>query len=799
MLALRTIALHVSLIVISATFAAAQISGPDDPGAGLLPYSTEVGGAYESVDLATSNVNVRIPVRSKTGKIPFEFSFTGNFHPWIASILHGQQWNITAGLVPGPSGLLGGRLSSLGQNDTQCVNNIDYEQIIYGIVDGTGALHSVSPPGAIVHSNALCGQTSATVTANDGSGFSASITAALPLTYTLYDKSGDELTANYTTHAQTLTDPDSVTMQKTYTNWPLAGSYIDTLGQSAVSFSLGDPTGTPDNYTFTGGDGNTQTYRITYTPYTTATHFLCTSPPAVGEANQQTIYLPTTIEFLTTGETYTMKYEQTPTFPIGYTTGRLVQIDFPSGAYVKYSYSDSEGHNGIECHTGVVPTLTRTVNDNNGNTTVYTYVNTDVENGTDYTVTADFPYAHGNGQNSTIVYSFSDTFQTRVQYYQGSASGSALKTVLTCYNGKTTNCVQPSPPVQSPITQTDVYTSLNTSQSNHVKTTFDAYGDVTEVKSWDVGGTTVLSDVVTQYGSYNSSSHTCAQPISTPIGTSIYDRPCGVTTSGPNGQANQVGYTYNNTGHPIDTYNWVAGQQYLVSSATYTASTGVLATSTDAAGNVTQYNQGSPNAYQCNGILSTQTNYPTVQGVSLKSSQTWDCGGGVMDSSKDVNGNPYTYAYNDPHWRLTSYSNPDGGGQAMTYNTGSSLPWTVSVLSAMQTNQNTLQITTYDGLDRQITQEWADDVPSPSYVHTTYDLLGRASTVSNRCRTCSGSEPTYGLTTYTYDALNRVTKLTRPDNTSVNTTIRILVPKLPMKETARSRSLRSTRTTGLAA
>jgi len=394
---LRKLILQICLATLTVSLGIAQ-SGLDDPGAGLLPFSTQIGGANESVDLATSNVFIRIPVRSKVGQMTFDFSLSGNFHPWIAPIYLGQQWNVTTGpLIGGPAGLLSGRLSYVEQNNTQCPNFIDQERIVSGIVDGTGALHTAN---AIVHSASQCGPTSATVTTSDG--LSAYVT---PTIYTLYDKSGNILTINPSTHNQALTDPDSVTMQKVYTTYGTSGYYTDTLGQTAISFSLGNGTGSPDTYTFTGGDGNTQTYTVTYTTKTLATAFNCTNPP-VAEANQKTIYLPSTITLQSMGETYTLLYEQTPGHSSAYSTGRLTKITFPSGGSVSYAYSDSNGHNGIECHSGVVPTLTRTVNDNNGNVSTYTYVNSDILNGSNYTVTADFPYAHGNSNNSTIVYNF---------------------------------------------------------------------------------------------------------------------------------------------------------------------------------------------------------------------------------------------------------------------------------------------------------------------------------------------------------------------------------------------------------
>jgi YD repeat-containing protein len=51
---------------------------------------------------------------------------------------------------------------------------------------------------------------------------------------------------------------------------------------------------------------------------------------------------------------------------------------------------------------------------------------------------------------------------------------------------------------------------------------------------------------------------------------------------------------------------------------------------------------------------------------------------------------------------------------------------------------------------------------------TTYDGQGHAHTVSNPY--CTTSDPTYGVTTYAYDALGRTTQVTHPDNSTILTT-----------------------------
>jgi RHS repeat-associated protein len=746
--------LQILLVTLAVSRGLAQ-SGPDDPGAGLLPFSTQVGGANESVNLATGNVFISIPIRSKIGKMPFDFSLSGNFHPWIAPIYLGQQWNVSTGpLIGGPAGLLSGRLSYVEQNNTQCPGFIDEERIVSGIVDGTGALHQAN---ATVHSAYQCGPTSATVTSADG--LSAYVTAT---NYTLYDKSGNILTIDPSTHNQTLTDPDNVTMQKTYST---ADYYTDTLGQTAISFSLGNATGSPDTYTFTGGDGNTQTYTVTYATKTLATAFNCTNP-LVAEANQKTIYLPSTVTFQSTGQTYTLLYEQTPGYSSAYSTGRLTKITFPSGGSVSYAYSDANGHNGIECNSGVVPTLTRTVNDNNGNISTYTYVNSGILNGSNYAVTADFPYAHGNSGNSTIVYNFANNFQTQAKYYQAGATGTPLRTVLTCYGGNFNACATSGVNPGS-VTQTDVYTYPGDTTANPslVETKRDAYGNVTEVKKYDFGAAippvgNPVSDTVISYGqSWNGTSCTAY------ASGYINNTPCyshTINSAGTDVAKTQI--TYSNTGHPTTTTRWISGSTYLTSSSAYNTN-GTLHTTTDPNSNITTLNYDG----SCNSLLPTSTTEPTVNGVTLTTSQTWDCNGGVVTSTSDANSpaNVTHYYYNDPLWRQTQVTYPDGGSTTTTYNTGSTTPWSVSTSTAITSSLNRNTTTIYDGLGRVTQTQLTSDPDGTDYVDTTYDLVGRQATVNNPHRTATSS--TDGITSYTYDALDRVTSVVEPDSSHVST------------------------------
>jgi hypothetical protein len=224
----------------------------------------------------------------------------------------------------------------------------------------------------------------------------------------IYDRSGN----------MSGTDPDGVKLSFTQTGPPWNTTYTDTLNTTVLtSLTNGGYNDASDTYTYLGGDGINHNVTVSYSTYTQKTVYGCTG---ITDLTGGGAYFPTTI---TTPEgNFSISYETTP----GYSpdiTGRIATITYPSGGSVTYAYSGGSNH-GVNCNSKVVPTLSRTVNDNNGNSSTWTYVNTN-DSGTsgNFTVTVDFPYAHCDSRNSTTVYNFAGGFQTEAAYYQGSATG----------------------------------------------------------------------------------------------------------------------------------------------------------------------------------------------------------------------------------------------------------------------------------------------------------------------------------------------------------------------------------------
>jgi RHS repeat-associated protein len=209
----------------------------------------------------------------------------------------------------------------------------------------------------------------------------------------------------------------------------------------------------------------------------------------------------------------------------------------------------------------------------------------------------------------------------------------------------------------------------------------------------------------------------------------------------------------------------ISGISTLSSAYTYYDSGNVL-TATDVNGGVTTYKYGSTASAGCGYSFPVEIDLP-ISGLSTY--QTPNCTGAVIASSKDLNGNSAPYTYGDPNfWRPTKISYPDGGSTSFTYNEGTTSPWNIQTTMAKDGTTNVVSETILDGFGRTAEQELTSDSVGSDLVVTSYDANGRVSSVTNPYRTTS--DPTYGITQYGYDPLNRITTITHPDSSKIQYT-----------------------------
>jgi len=173
--------------------------------------------------------------------------------------------------------------------------------------------------------------------------------------------------------------------------------------------------GGAQTFSYTNAQG-TESYTVNYSAYTLVTNFGCSNIAEVGPVPN--MYLATSIT-TPTGGAYSIGYETTPNYsstkyPPPYTTGRIASITLPSGGSISYAYSG--GNNGINCTSQVIPTLVRTISDNNGNVSKWTYVNANTASGG----SQPFTVAVTDPANNQTVYTFvAGQYQTQTMAYQG--------------------------------------------------------------------------------------------------------------------------------------------------------------------------------------------------------------------------------------------------------------------------------------------------------------------------------------------------------------------------------------------
>ncbi|MFQ5926303.1 MAG: hypothetical protein ACE5MH_02590, partial [Terriglobia bacterium] len=134
-------------------------------------------------------------------------------------------------------------------------------------------------------------------------------------------------------------------------------------------------------------------------------------------------------------------------------------------------------------------------------------------------------------------------------------------------------------------------------------------------------------------------------------------------------------------------------------------------------------------------------------------------------STTDPNSQTTSFTY-DLFDRPLSESRPDSGSTTHSYDDVARI---VTRTVTLEATQNITTEFSYDGLWRVTQSRLTSDPEGTVFVDTTYDALSRKETVSNPYR--STTDDTYGITTFEYDALGRVTKVIPPDGTTTSNNV----------------------------
>lgn len=454
---------------------------------GTPPFGSFSGGP-DVINLGNNNAHLVIPVFQKSGRgLMFNYNLVYDSSVWTPVASNGTTtWQNSPDTNWGwTTSILRGGHTSYFETDTphQCTSGrVIYPYDVYSYsnwayIDGFGTRHPFL--GASTYSDTVpChtgGSTGFTRVANDGSGYTISVTGST--VNSLYASDGALINAS--TGAITLTDRNG--NQITSTNSSGTTSYYDTLSSATAVLTVSG-SGTPSSpylLTYTAPSGANASYTMKYTTYSIRTNFGCSGISEYGANGTTTANLVSEID-LPDSSKYTFAYEPTPGHS-GFITGRLASVTLPTGGTISYSYSG--GSNGVVCADGSTATLTRTTPDG-----AWTYARAQVSGNHWQTTIAD---PNNNQtlidfQKDSVTPSTNNFYEVQRKSYQGSTSGTLLRQWTTCYNGNTTSCATTA--VSSPITQKNVADQFGSSglqcQHNYY---YNSGGGLTEQDDYDYG------------------------------------------------------------------------------------------------------------------------------------------------------------------------------------------------------------------------------------------------------------------------------------------------------------------------
>lgn len=759
---------------------------------GTPPFGS-FGGGPDVINLANLNAHITVPVFNKVGRgIPFDYNLTYESSVWYPVGTSGSQtWTPIynwgwSGSTQANSGYLNANTSTvvcsyIREGTLEIPNGWKFTEYGFVYYDPWGVPHPFT--GMAVDYSSTCSGTNSGVNslAADGSGYTLSGAFG---TLQLRTKSGKLVTPPFQTGTGVASMTDRNGNEISVSS---SGVFTDTLGTTALTIAGVAPSNT--TFTYTAPSTANASYTMKYTAYNVLTNFGCTGITeysATGVSLVSEIDLPD--QGVNANDKYTFTYEATPSHA-GYVTGRLASVTLPTGGTITYAYTGA--NNGIECSDGSAAGLNRTTPDGE-----WQYARSG--SGAAWTTTVTDPVSNQtaiNFQSMTPVAGPPVAFyETERQIYQGSTSGTLLKTIFTCYNATTSSCN--STAVVQPIAQRARYILWpGTGGLESLTNTFyNSYGSVTEKDEYAYGvgvPGAIARKTLIAYAS---------------LGNGIVSMPATVTIEdGSSNIHSQTTYSYDQTGVTATSGTpqqiAVSGSRgnattisYLVASTSLTKTytyydTGNVNAATDVNGAVTTYSYGSGTS--CGNSFATSISEP----LSLSRSVTWNCNGGVQVSVTDENGKVTSTTYNDAHfWRSSAVTDAASNVATFTYDGAVSVEGYVNFNG---TTSTTDALKTSDGLGRTHVSQVKESQSSSTYdsVETDYDSLGRPSrTTLPYAATAGITNSSAPSTITTYDALSRKIQTLDNNNRKVtyaytqNDTYRTLGPAPTGENTKRKQS-----------
>ncbi len=719
------------------------------PQTGLPLFGSFQSAGFDTVNLQNLNSNFSLPILSVPGRgTDFGFSVVYDSLVWT-KVTVGSTTSWAPVTDPGGNPIWGWKKDTYGGHilykhsttQTKCFPDGEpwYWSFIetysgYQYIDPSGTTHSF---GANWRYESCHDTTTATWTATDYSGYFIDIhNLTAPFVISpggVKSPSGTSVDTNGNLVTKTVVNSSE-------NDWTDTGGHIVLkviTNSNSLQYQYQDPTSAYQMVTL-----NLQTLNI-------KTNFACSG---VVEYNG-TASLPASLQ-LPNGKSYTFTYEATPGYS-GYYTGRVRRVTLPTGGYYEFQYPGA--NDSINCSDGSITSLTRVVNDGSASST-WQFTRTGISGlaGTTKITAPLMPYDSASNETTVVFDSYGN--ETTRKIYQGSTTGTLLRTITTTWSSGT--------PYQHISILEDNSTQAETD------TTYASNGNLVMLYEYDWGsGTRGPLIRSTVYTYLNSSDYTLRNIVNRLTQVKIadstalqyrqditYDEDSLINAACPTGAAQHDDTNYACTfkfrGNPtsITTYlDPVTPANGVTKNLHY-----------DWFGNVIQADVNSGQQKQWSYSGTTQYAYPDSilsgpsGGPQLTAGMTYNPYTGQTATTIDENNQVTQYGY-DYMKRLTTVTRPDNVQLTTAYDDNA---WTITTTTPITASSSVKAISYLDGLVRAKKTVTADSGgTSYSIVETQFDPLSRAYKTSNP----HNSTAQY-WTTSQFDALGRATKVILPDN-----------------------------------